>query len=76
MAKQYLHGKFIQDVIDGISSDKEIHDYIDTWRYTKNIDCEVYDFLGMTRDEYNGWLSDESYLSHIIKQRQKTQTDH
>ncbi|SDP77387.1 hypothetical protein [Clostridium gasigenes] len=58
--------KFIDAVIMGDVLIDEIDDYIDMW-HDGDSKLEIYEFLGMTQNEYRLWVDDESILKEIIK---------
>lgn len=58
--------KFIDAVINGDVLIDEIDDYIDVWHESDSNE-EIYDFLGMSQNEYRLWVEDETILKEIIK---------
>jgi DNA-directed RNA polymerase specialized sigma subunit len=64
---------FIEKCIDGEALAFDIDDYLEEW-HTRPTKQEVYDFLGMTKIEYNAWALDDSVLPYIIKAH-KNNTD-
>ncbi|RYE30658.1 MAG: hypothetical protein EOP42_11850 [Sphingobacteriaceae bacterium] len=56
---------FIQDCLSDKATINDIDDYIDIWHTSDNED-ELYQFLGMTEDEYSIFVTNPSYLSSII----------
>lgn len=61
---------FIEKCLSGEAVPDEIDDYIDYWHEheTGNI---LYEFLGMTREEYSAWIFDPDGLSNILADRQE-----
>jgi len=59
---------FIDLCADGFLLIDDIDDYVDMWHESDNED-ELYDFLGMTRQEYRLWVHDPDMLYHIIAAR-------
>lgn len=57
---------FISDVISGIALILDIDDYIEEW-HESDSKLEIYQFLGMTQEEYRIWVEDESRLKDIIR---------
>lgn len=57
---------FVSDCIHGIALLEDIDDYIDQW-HEGGTGQTLHDFLGMTRQEYNAYLLDESALAFIVK---------
>jgi hypothetical protein len=57
---------FISDCIRGVALLEDIDDYIDQW-HEGGTGQTLHDFLGMTRQEYNAYLLDESALAFIVK---------
>lgn len=55
----YLNGEVLGDEID---------DFIDTWHANPG-GKEIYEFLGMSKEEYSLWLRDPDTLPHIARAR-------
>lgn len=57
---------FVEMVKKGLCSIDEIDNYIDKWHdeYTGNL--ELYEFLGMTENEYEQWLINPSSLKTMF----------
>lgn len=51
----------------------EIDDFIDRWHEDAHVvvgrPTPIYEFLGMTREEYEAWVHDASVLPHIVRAR-------
>lgn len=56
---------FITDCINGNALISDINQYIDNWHESAS-ELSIYDFLGMTKEEYIMFVKDESYLNNII----------
>lgn len=57
---------FIEDCINAEAILDEIDDYVEEW-HNSNTNIPVYEFLGMTEDEYFLWVENDSYLKYIIE---------
>lgn len=55
----YLNGEVLADEID---------DFVDEWHANPGVN-EIYEFLGMTKEEYSLWLRDPESLPHIARSR-------
>jgi len=56
---------FVQKCLSRQASLEDIDDYIDQWHDHPGNQA-LHEFLGMTRDEYAGWIADASTLPAII----------
>lgn len=56
---------FIQDCINADALLEEIDDYIKKWHESDSNET-IYDYLGMTEEEYYLWVEDDFYLKYII----------
>lgn len=56
---------FITDCINGNALLSDVNDYIDSWHNT-DIDVPLYQYLGMTKEEYSLFVIDEMNLADII----------
>ncbi len=56
---------FIENVINADALLDEIDDYIAQW-HDADTDLSVYDYLGMTEQEYFLWLENDFYLKYIV----------
>ncbi len=57
---------FIDKCINGKALQFDIDDYVAKW-HESDSDISLEEYLGMSGDEYNAWLLDDSMLSYIIK---------
>lgn len=59
---------FVQLCAAGKLQPEDIHDWIDVWHETpaKASSVDLPEYLGMTKEEYQMWVLDESYLERII----------
>jgi hypothetical protein len=57
----YLKGEVLPETID---------DYVDQWHANPD-GQEIYEFLGMSREEYALWLRDPNVLPHIARARKE-----
>ena len=53
---------FIEMVKAGQCSIDEIDDYIDKWHDEYHGNLKLYEYLGMTQEEYNQWLTNPNSL--------------
>jgi hypothetical protein len=56
---------FITDCLNGDALMSDVDDYIDKWHNTDTTQ-KIYDFLGMTSNEYKLFVNDENNLGLII----------
>ena len=61
---------FIEKCLDGEVLYEEIDDYVDIWHDSNSTD-ELYEFLGMTLQEYDIWMTNPDILPLIIKAHQE-----
>lgn len=59
---------FINKCLTGDALLDDIDDYIDAW-HRDDGGLSLYDFLGMTRNEYSCWVQDPSCLPFIVHAR-------
>lgn len=57
--------KYMDELLDGEAFLDEIDDYIDDW-HNSDSDEKIYEYLGMTEEEYGLWVEDESVLKSIV----------
>ena len=57
---------FIEMVKNGQCSIDEIDDYIDKWHDEYNGNLKLHEYLGMTDEEYNRWLTNPSSLKTMF----------
>ncbi|MEW6237245.1 MAG: hypothetical protein AB1656_17820 [Candidatus Omnitrophota bacterium] len=69
-----LSETFIEKCLKGSALLDEIDDYIDAWREDESGEEELYEFLGMTKEEYSLWVTDPDVLPFIVMAR-KQQVD-
>lgn len=61
---------FINDVINADAILDKIDDYIEKW-HDSDTDCSVFEYLGMTEEEYFLWVENDFYLKYIISAHEK-----
>ena len=61
---------FINDVINADAILDEIDDYIEKW-HDSDESCSVYEYLGMTEEEYLLWVENDFYLKYIVSAHEK-----
>lgn len=65
---------FIEAVLKGRVSDlDEIDDWVDAWHNGEGQNLELYQYLGMTHEEYCIWAPHPSKLVEIIKARKSNE---
>ncbi|QZA57162.1 hypothetical protein [Pseudomonas sp. 2hn] len=65
-----VYMSFIDDCLAGYAFLDEIDDFVDEWHDgTAGVGQELYQYLGMTRDEYGFWMTTPSVLPYIISAR-------
>ena len=57
---------FITDCINADALLEEIEEYIEEWHISET-DKPIYDFLGMTQEEYFLWVENDDMLKYIIQ---------
>ncbi len=63
---------FIDKCINGDSFLDEVDDYVDAWHDDNaSEDTELYQYLGMTWQEYSLWVTNPSILGEIVAARRK-----
>jgi hypothetical protein len=60
---------FLEKYVNGKVSAEEIDDYIDSW-HTGTAEQSIYEFLGLSQEEYSLWLQDPEALPYIAAARQ------
>ncbi len=60
---------FVRRYINKIDNVEDIHNHIDYWHDLENdeITTELYEFLGLTLDDYKLWLKKPSDLESILE---------
>jgi hypothetical protein len=66
--KHHAEGTFLQMYLNGKVLDEDIDDYVAQWHSNPG-NQELYEFLGLTRDEYSLWLRDPDVLPYIALAR-------
>lgn len=56
--------------LNGQASSQEIDDYVDKWHTNPGMQ-EIYEFLGMSEEEYSLWLRDPDALPYIARARKE-----
>lgn len=64
---------FVEKCLNGDVLLDEVDEYVETW-HTADTDQSLPEFLGMTEEEYNAWVLDESVLPYILKARKYHQS--
>ncbi len=59
---------FMSLALDGYVLADEIEDFIESW-HASDSDAEIYEFLGMTFEEYSLWASDPDTIELILSAR-------
>jgi hypothetical protein len=59
---------FIEKCVSREAGPEDIDDFIDQWHGTAGLQ-PLHEFLGLTRDEYAGWISNSAILPAIINSR-------
>jgi hypothetical protein len=61
---------FIQDCMNNIATANDIDAYVTSWHESGNdVDCELYEYLGMTFAEYSVWAVNPDFLICILAAR-------
>lgn len=61
---------FVNDVINADALLEQIDDYVEQWHET-DTELSVYDYLGMTEEEYFLWVEADFYLKYIINAHER-----
>lgn len=64
---------FISDVINADAILDEIDDYVEKWHDT-DTDISIYEFLGMTEEEYLLWVENDFYLKYIVSAHEQNKS--
>jgi hypothetical protein len=59
---------FLEHYLNGKAVAEDIDDFIDVWHENLK-QMEIYEFLGMTKEEYSLWLRDPDTLPQIARAR-------
>ncbi|MDA3856445.1 MAG: hypothetical protein PF569_09370 [Candidatus Woesearchaeota archaeon] len=63
---------FVNKVVRGLESINNIDEYITCWHLHPTIfNYELHEYLGMTSEEFNNYISDKSSLETIINNRRR-----
>ena len=57
---------FIAMCVSGKALPEDIDDFVGKW-HEGETEIPIYEYLGMTRDEYFSWLRDPNVLSGIVR---------
>ncbi len=69
MSSQHPRSRaFLEKYLNGELLAEDIDDFIDVWHNNPGTK-EIYEFLGMTAEEYSLWLRDHDTLPHIARAR-------
>jgi len=71
-SKQQAQATFLERYLNGEILAEDIDDYVDQW-HAKPGNLQIYEFLGLSRDEYSLWLRDPDVLPHIARARREGQ---
>lgn len=61
---------FIEKFLEGEVSADDIDDYVDAW-HAGTTDTPIYQFLGLSKEEYTQWLRDPGALTQIAQSRRE-----
>jgi methyl coenzyme M reductase alpha subunit len=59
---------FIEKCLSREAAPEDIDDYIELWHENPGRQA-LHEFLGMTRDEYAGWIADATSIANILNSR-------
>jgi hypothetical protein len=69
MSKKSASDKtFLERYMNGEVLSEDVDDFVDAWHQNSG-EKEIFEYLGMTRDEYSIWLRDPDVLPYIAKAR-------
>ena len=68
--KNQGQGPFLEQYLNGKALPEDIDDYVDQWHSDPG-NQQIYEFLGMSEDEYSLWLRDPDMLLHIARARRE-----
>lgn len=60
---------FIEKCIAGEANLEEIDDYVEKWHNGDGRNMELYEYLGMTKQEYSVWMLKPNEIENIINDR-------
>lgn len=58
--------KFIDKCLLGEALLDDIDDYVQAW-HENDIEMTIFDYLGMTQEEYRLWVEEDNMLRYIVK---------
>jgi hypothetical protein len=64
-----VHETFVDAFIRGVCTIDELEDWIERWHNGSKDDISLADYLGMTDDEYAGWVNDWTQIEKAIERR-------
>jgi hypothetical protein len=71
-SKHQAEATFLERYLNGEAAADDIDVYVDRW-HSESGKQPIYDFLGLTRDEYALWLRHPEVLPQIAKARRQHQ---
>ena len=60
---------FIAMCVAGDATPEDIDEFVGKW-HESDSEVPIYEYLGMTRDEYRSWVKDPNALSRIVRTRE------
>lgn len=69
-SKNQTEATFLERYLNGEVLAEEIDDYVDRW-HTASSKQQIYDFLGLSRDEYALWVRHRDLLPQIALARRE-----
>ena len=67
-----MNTSFIDVCISGDAFLDEVDDYVDAWHDDNTLEAvELYEYLGMTWQEYSLWITNPNILGSIVNARRK-----
>ena len=64
---------FVEKCLSGSARPEEIEDYVDFW-HTGGDNRELYQYLGLTLEEYSRWVENPSTLDQILGAKKRNLT--
>lgn len=58
---------FIEKCCAGKAGPEDVHDHVQAWHAGDGADAELYEYLGMTKQEYFDWVADHENLKGIVQ---------
>ncbi len=71
-SKHQAEATFLERYLNGEVLAEDIDNYVDQW-HAKSGKQPIYEFLGLSRDEYALWMCDPNALPHIARARREHQ---